>query len=67
MASKKLRTVTDRKGTTEEVTESLPGKGQTLDGETEDKGKGISKYEENDVSEWSSKKEVHLDSDADGM
>ncbi|APA15742.1 hypothetical protein sscle_15g105120 [Sclerotinia sclerotiorum 1980 UF-70] len=59
MASKKLRTVTDRKGTTEEVTESLPGKGQTLDGETEDKGKGISKYEENDVSEWSSKKEYH--------
>ncbi|KAJ8067941.1 hypothetical protein OCU04_003523 [Sclerotinia nivalis] len=72
MAGKKLRIVMDWKGVpeevTEEVTESLPGKGQTLDGKTEDKGKGISGFEEEDVSEWSSKKEGPLcsDDDADG-
>ncbi|CAD6449069.1 3554ae4a-292a-4429-8472-669fa190c2f3 [Sclerotinia trifoliorum] len=65
MASKKLPTIMDWKCTAEKVTESLPGKGQTLDGKTESKGKGISKFEENDVSDWCSKKEGPLDSDDD--
>ncbi|KAF7877344.1 hypothetical protein EAF04_001026 [Stromatinia cepivora] len=65
MANNKLRIVTDWNVATEEVTESLPGKGQTLDGKMEDKGKGISRFEENDVSEWSSKKE-EPPSDGDG-
>ncbi|KAI9642535.1 hypothetical protein NHQ30_009340 [Ciborinia camelliae] len=54
-----MRIVTDSSGITEEVTESLPGKAQTLDGKAEDKGKGISRVEESDTPELFIEEDKH--------